>query len=36
MSDLKIPGRTAGDPKAFVLDIVDRHIIRMALRGTRT
>jgi hypothetical protein len=32
MSDT-IPGRTGGDPKPYVLDIVDRDIIRLALRG---
>jgi len=33
MSELKIPVRSGGDPKAYVLDIVDRDIIRMALRS---
>ena len=32
MSDT-IPGRSGGDPKPYVLDIVDRDIIRLALRG---
>lgn len=32
MSDT-IAGRTGGDPKAYMLDIVDRDIIRLALRG---
>jgi hypothetical protein len=34
MSDLKIPGRSGGPPpKQYVLDVVDRDIIRMAMRG---
>jgi hypothetical protein len=33
MSDSKIPGRSGGDPKDYVLDVVDRDIIRLALRG---
>ena len=33
MSELKIPGRSGGDPRAYVLDIIDRDIIRLALRG---
>jgi hypothetical protein len=33
MTEFEIPGRTGGEPKPYVLDIVDRDIIRMALRG---
>lgn len=33
MSDLTIPGRSGGEPKAYVLDVVDRSIIGLALRG---
>lgn len=34
MDDLKIPGRSGGEPpKAYPLDVIDRDIIRMALRG---
>jgi len=34
MAELKIPGRSGGEPpKAYVLDWIDRDIIRMALRG---
>ena len=29
----KIPGRTGGNPKPYVLDAVDREMIRLALRG---
>jgi hypothetical protein len=29
----KIPGRSGGEPTPYVLDIVDRDIIRLALRG---
>jgi hypothetical protein len=33
MTEWTIPGRSGGHPKPFALDIVDRDIIRMALRG---
>ncbi len=34
MSDLSILGRSGGEPpKSYVLDFVDRDIIRLALRG---
>ena len=34
MSDLSIPGRSGGEPpKPYALDIIDRDIIRLALRG---
>jgi hypothetical protein len=33
MTDSKIPGRTGGDPKPYVLDWLDRDIIRLELRG---
>lgn len=33
MSEFSIPGRSSGSPKPFALDIVDRDIIRLALRG---
>jgi hypothetical protein len=34
MSDLSIPGRSGGEPpKSYVLDFVDRDIIRLALSG---
>ena len=29
----EIPGRSGGEPTPYVLDIVDRDIIRLALRG---
>jgi hypothetical protein len=33
MSDSTIPRRSGGDPNEYVLDVVDRDIIRLALRG---
>jgi hypothetical protein len=33
MTEWRIPGRSGGDPKPFVLDFLDLDIIRMALRG---
>lgn len=33
MDDASIPGRSGGDPKPYVLDIIDRDIIQLALRG---